>query len=170
MDLVLISATLQIVWYIFTSLFLLYKFTSFFQSIYNFGKMIYKIKDSMYWIKTKVIGITKSVKNRYTGNGSIKLSDPESQITEYYSPSQNGSLAKLYKMEDTQTQIEMQESRFQDSRMYSKFLNSLKETDDNNVLSESNQMIEKEYHQDPEEPEHFASCTESQLPPFANFK
>lgn len=75
--------------------------------------MIYRIKDSIYWIKTKVVGITKSAKDRYNGHRGVKLPshDIESNITEYYSPSRNGSLAKLHKMEDS-SQIEMQESRF----------------------------------------------------------
>jgi len=42
-DLLLLNTVLNIVWYAFTSLFLLYKFTSFFSYMYNFAKFSGKV-------------------------------------------------------------------------------------------------------------------------------
>lgn len=54
MELTLFTNILNIIWYIFTVLFLLYKFTSFFTYMYNFVKFCGKLFKGIFYLKDQV--------------------------------------------------------------------------------------------------------------------
>lgn len=54
-DISVISAVLNIIWYFFTMLFFLYKFTSFFSYILNFGRFCWKLLTSVRYISNFLI-------------------------------------------------------------------------------------------------------------------
>lgn len=55
LDIITISAFMNISWYIFTIIFMLYKFTSFFTKIYQFYKVVKNVKQGFVWLKNKFI-------------------------------------------------------------------------------------------------------------------
>ena len=54
-DIYLINTVINIIWYIFSILFVLYKFTSFFKYIYNFGKFLGKLTQNIFYVKDLVV-------------------------------------------------------------------------------------------------------------------
>jgi hypothetical protein len=55
MDIVSISALMNLLWYIFTIIFLLYKFTNSFSKIYTVYRIATRVKDGFVWIKNKIL-------------------------------------------------------------------------------------------------------------------
>lgn len=64
-DIFFVNSVINIIWYIFSILFVLYKFTSFFSYIYNFGKFLGKITKSLFYIKDRVVEFTEQRRNQY---------------------------------------------------------------------------------------------------------
>lgn len=61
-DFYFISNIINTIWQIFTMLFLLYKFTTFFSSVYNFGKFLNKLLKGCLYIKDQIqLYITKRI-------------------------------------------------------------------------------------------------------------
>lgn len=84
-DLYLFNTIINTVWYIFTILFVLYKFTSFFSYIYNFVRFCGKLFNGGYYVYDQIrIYIRK--RRGYT---NLSSDDIEAQSTEYLLPNQN---------------------------------------------------------------------------------
>ena len=64
-DIYLVNTIINIIWYIFSILFVLYKFTSFFTYIYNFGKFLGKLTQNIFYVKDRVVEFTEQQRNQY---------------------------------------------------------------------------------------------------------
>ena len=61
----MVNTIINIIWYIFSILFVLYKFTSFFTYIYNFGKFLGKLTQNIFYVKDRVVEFTEQQRNQY---------------------------------------------------------------------------------------------------------
>jgi hypothetical protein len=57
MDIVSISAILNLLWYICTIVFFIYKFTNFFSRMHTVYRVVLKVKTGFVWLKNKMFGI-----------------------------------------------------------------------------------------------------------------
>ena len=64
-DIYLINTVINIIWYIFSILFVLYKFTSFFSYIYNFGKFLGRLTQGLFYIKNRILEFIEQRENQY---------------------------------------------------------------------------------------------------------
>lgn len=64
-DIFFVNTVINIIWYIFSILFVLYKFTSFFSYIYNFGKFLGRITQGAFYIKDRVVEFTEHRRNQH---------------------------------------------------------------------------------------------------------
>lgn len=64
-DIYFVNSIINIIWYIFSILFVLYKFTSFFTYIYNFGKFLGKLTQNIFYVKDRVVEFTEQRRNQY---------------------------------------------------------------------------------------------------------
>ena len=64
-DIYFVNSVINIIWYIFSILFVLYKFTSFFTYIYNFGKFLGKLTQNIFYVKDRVVEFTEQRRNQY---------------------------------------------------------------------------------------------------------
>jgi hypothetical protein len=64
-DIYFVNTIFNIIWYIFSILFVLYKFTSFFSYIYNFGKFLGQLTQGAFYIKDRVFEFTEQRRNQY---------------------------------------------------------------------------------------------------------
>lgn len=64
-DIFFLNTVINIIWYIFSILFVLYKFTSFFSYIYNFGKFLGQLTQGAFYIKDRVVEFTDHRRNQY---------------------------------------------------------------------------------------------------------
>ena len=79
-DLYLFNTIINTIWYIFTILFVLYRFTSVFSYIYNFIKFCYKLFDGANYILNKISGYI-NYPNNYTYNNLESQTSPQPQPT-----------------------------------------------------------------------------------------
>ena len=89
MDIYLFSAITNIVWYCFTVLFLLYKFTSFFSYIYNFIVFSGRLFNGVKWLGDKVYNFIMyrrgySNKIRLDESTSLLVSDDDNNDNDNY--------------------------------------------------------------------------------------
>ncbi len=70
MDLYLFNTIINMIWYMFTILFLLYKFTSFFSYMYNFVRFCGKIWKGVGWIKEQMSPNTLPPQSPHTSHTS----------------------------------------------------------------------------------------------------
>lgn len=64
-DIFFVNSVINIIWYIFSILFVLYKFTSFFSYIYNFGKFLGRLTQGVFYVKDRVVEFTEHRRNQY---------------------------------------------------------------------------------------------------------
>lgn len=64
-DIYFVNSVINIIWYIFSILFVLYKFTSFFSYIYNFGKFLGQLTQGVFYVKDRVVEFTEHRRNQY---------------------------------------------------------------------------------------------------------
>jgi len=64
-DIYLIQTILNICWYIFSIIFVLYKFTSFFSYIFNFIKFLGKITQVFVYLKDQIVSFFQKRRNQY---------------------------------------------------------------------------------------------------------
>lgn len=64
-DIFFVNTVINIIWYIFSILFVLYKFTSFFSYIYNFGKFLGTLTQGAFYIKDRVVEFTEHRRNQH---------------------------------------------------------------------------------------------------------
>lgn len=57
MDIVSVSAILNLMWYICTIIFFIYKFTNFFSRMYTVYRVVSKVKTGFIWLKNKILGV-----------------------------------------------------------------------------------------------------------------
>jgi len=120
MDIISFSALLNIIWYITTIIFILHRYTTFFNRVYYVYKIAYKIKDGCVWIKKKLWGQS----DPYTSYLPINTEE-----VNYYVP----------QSEEVQVKVE------NDSKMFSQFVNNVNKNNDNSNKykgGESNLLLE----------------------------
>lgn len=138
----------SLVWNVFTSVYLVYKFTSFFSWMYNSFVIMRKIKNGLCWTKNKILGFTK----RYSKTPREEVLLDKGHYTELteviYSPKNNDD----------------------DKMTFSRFVD--KETKYNSdPLSESNLLIERAenvYNKKNDKDLTESNLLEEMMPPFAN--
>jgi hypothetical protein len=64
-DIYFVNTIFNIIWYVFSILFVLYKFTSFFSYIYNFGKFLGQLTQGVFYVKDRVVQFTEHRRNQY---------------------------------------------------------------------------------------------------------
>jgi hypothetical protein len=84
-DLYLFNTIINTIWYIFTILFVLYKFTSFFSYIYNFVRFCGKLFNGGYYLYDQI----RIYLRKRRGYTNLSSNDVEAQDTEYLLPNQN---------------------------------------------------------------------------------
>lgn len=90
-DISVVSAILNIIWYFFTMLFFLYKFTSFFSYILNFGRFCWKLLTSIRYISNFIV-----YRQNYTPiETDIYNSENENTNPSYFSRFKN-NIKKMY--------------------------------------------------------------------------
>jgi hypothetical protein len=117
MDIISFSALLNIIWYITTIIFILHRYTTFFNRVYYVYKIAYKIKDGCVWLKNKIWGHS----DPYTSYLPINTDE-----VNYYVP----------QSEEVKVTIDQN-----DSKLFSQFVNK---NDNNNKYKggESNLLLE----------------------------
>lgn len=80
-DIIIVQNIFNIIWYIFTMLFLLYKFTSFFTYIYNFGKFLGKLTQGILYIKNRTSLFLKNRRNEYVNVETNQTTHNKSILT-----------------------------------------------------------------------------------------
>lgn len=73
-DIFFVNTVINIIWYIFSILFVLYKFTSFFSYIYNFGKFLGQLTQGAFYIKDRVVEFTEHRSNQYITRPNTQVS------------------------------------------------------------------------------------------------
>lgn len=137
----------SLVWNVCSSIYLVYKFTSFFSWIYNTFVIMKKIKNGLCWTKNKFLGFTK----RYTKTTN---SQDEDELLN------NGHYTEL-----TEIVYYPKDDNENDKMSFSKFINKEKIKECNN-LTESNLLIEKIPFGVKESL--FLNESEENIPPFSN--
>lgn len=101
-DLYLFNTIINTVWYIFTILFVLYKFTSFFSYIYNFSRFCGKLFTGIHYVYTSIISRTA---NKYQPVDIESREKPKS-IFERFKDTCKRKWNKLFGKEDIIPQYE----------------------------------------------------------------
>lgn len=86
-DIYFINTVINIIWYIFSILFVLYKFTSFFSYIYNFGKFLGRLTQGICYVKDRVVEFTEQRQNQYITRPIVTQSiftRMKNKITSYF--------------------------------------------------------------------------------------
>lgn len=77
MDIVSISAVLNLLWYICTIIFVIHKFTSFFSRMYTVYRVVSKVKTGFVWLKNKILGIQPSTSYQPIATDEIDYHIPQ---------------------------------------------------------------------------------------------
>lgn len=86
-DIYFVNNVINIIWYIFSILFVLYKFTSFFSYIYNFCKFLGQLTQGVFYVKDRVVEFTEHRRNQYIYNVHSEqnfFSRMKNKITSYF--------------------------------------------------------------------------------------
>jgi hypothetical protein len=90
MDIYFFSTLLNIIWYIFTIIFVLYKFTSFFSYAYNFFRFCGKLFNGVVWLKNQVSDYIQRKR------GYIRLSNDHEILLPQQNKQHQSIFQKLY--------------------------------------------------------------------------
>lgn len=115
MDIVSISAFMNILWYIFTIIFVLYKFTQVFNKMYTAYRIINRVKKGFIWLKNKIF--------------------KTEQITSYQPINTDDIEYNIQQSED------FKEIKVEEPPIFSEFINNKSDKKKEN-LSRSNTLIE----------------------------
>jgi hypothetical protein len=179
MDFVIFGTVLNIIWYVFTIIFMLYKFTSFFTWVYNSLKFLSKAKDGIFWIKDKILGLKKNYLNlsendlesaqpinfKYGNDFAPSLSGKTGHIknvTHFVSPESHLTQAQWNKMIDSMVSIPASE--------YNEFKNFInnknKKLKNQKEDVESNLLMEQIHNKMQKAQSSFHPLSKASTPPF----
>ncbi len=153
MDIVSISALMNIIWYIFTMMFVLYKFTTFF----NRMKMIYgigvKAKSGITWLKNKILGTPQTQGygpiNTEEVNYYVQESQPDYAINlpfaySEFTNEQNEKERKTEKRKRESEESVTESNMLLELGMFLPFYNKKEKIDEEIPLMESNYLDAKD--------------------------
>jgi hypothetical protein len=163
-DLYLLNTIINIIWYIFTVLFLLYKFTSFFGYIYNFLRFCGKIFGVIHYIydKGRIYLYRRNGYIHFQNEQNINMNQPKSifqNCKEYLSKKYNRLYYKIFgkqrdhNVSNNQMNIPLTEISIHNSKTFSKenkdsekylFDNHMQELCTNSISIEFNDKIHQE--------------------------
>lgn len=131
-DIIFVTSIFNIIWYIFSMLFVLYRFTSFFTYIFNFGKFLGQLGKGIFYIKDKIGLFIESRRNNYvtrpiTTKQTI-FTRIKNKLSKYIwgTKTQQEELLPLFETRTSQINlINSNIDNFQDRQYFDKHINEL---------------------------------------------